>query len=105
MRELDYTDEIGRTWRVALPDGVPAEDAPLGVPIGPPPVADVLGLPEPWATRLHNELHRRGLYRLRDVQLRPQEVQAALQAACRLDVVAIVNAYAELERRTAPGGA
>ena len=98
MRELDYTDERGRTWRVALPSEAPDSEAAQGVPIGPPPVGDEIGLPEALATRLHNELHKRRLWRTSDVQQRPAEVQAALQAALRLDVVAIVNAFATLER-------
>lgn len=98
MRELDYTDGAGRTWRVALPDEAPDADAPHGAIVGPPPVVDALGLPEPVATRLHNELHRRGLFRLQDIQRRPGDVQAALQAALRIDVVTIVNECAALER-------
>lgn len=98
MREIDYTDVEGRTWRVALPEDAPDSDAAAGIVIGPPFVAELLGLPEPVATRLHNELHRRGLYRLRDVQRRPSDVQAAILAAFRADVVSVCNAYAMLER-------
>lgn len=98
MRLLDYTDERGRRWRVALPEDAPDSDAARGALIGPPPVADDIGLPEPQATRLHNELHRRGLYRLRDVQRRPQDVQAALMAALGLDMQRIAQAYQALEQ-------
>lgn len=84
-------------WLVELPDGVPDSEAAEGVPVGPPPVADALGLPEPFATRLHNELYARKLWRLRDVQRRPADVQAAIVAALRLDVTTVVSKYAELE--------
>lgn len=98
MRQLDYTDEEGRTWRVELPDGAPDAEAPRGIIVGPPPVADGLALPEPFATRLHNELHRRKLWSLKEVQHRPHDVQAAILAAFRVDVIAVVNAYVTLER-------
>lgn len=97
MRELEYTDAGGRLWLVELPDGVPDSEAGQGIPVGPLPVADALGWPEPFATRLHNELARRHLWRLRDVQRRPNDVQAALMAALGLDVTAITNEYARLE--------
>lgn len=99
MRELDYTDGEGRRWRVALPDGAPDEEAAQGIIVGPPPVADALGIAEPWATRLHNELHRRGLYRLVDVRRRPGDVQGALQAMLKLDAQAIMTQYELLERQ------
>lgn len=98
MRQLDYTDERGRIWRVELPDGVPDDEAALGVPVGPPAICDALALPEAVGTRLHNELHRRKLYTLRDVQGRPGELHGALMAALRLDTQTIVEQYAQLEK-------
>ena len=98
MREIDYTDARGRMWRVKLPDGVPDEDAALGILVGPMPIVDTLNICEPTATRLHNELHRRGLFRLRDVQRKPSEVHAALMAALRLDAQTIEAEYQSLER-------
>lgn len=100
MREIDYTDAAGRRWRVQLPDGAPDSDAPDGVPVGPPDVVRELearGLPGAVATRLHNELHRRKLFTMRDVRARPGDVQGALQAALRLDVQAIMEQYEVLE--------
>lgn len=97
MREITYTDAGGRLWLVQLPDGVPDSDAEQGVPVGPPPVADALGLPEPVATRLHNELARRKLWPLRDVRQRPADVFAALQRALQVDVQLILAKYQELE--------
>lgn len=98
MRELDYTDKRGRIWRVQLPDGVPDDEAHMGVPIGPPAVCDALELPEAVGTRLHNELHRRGLYRLRDVQSRPGDLHAAIMSALRLDLQRVEEQYRSLEK-------
>ena len=54
-------------------------DSDLVVLIGPPEMlVDELGLPEPFATRLHNVLHSRGLFNSRDVS-RSKELFAALQ--------------------------
>jgi hypothetical protein len=93
---VDYTDAAGRTYRIAPIDGI--DDLALYPVIGPPPgLVDALGLAEPVATRLHNELHRRALWRLRDAQRRPQDVQAALMAAIRNDLQSIVGQYATLE--------
>lgn len=98
MRTLDYTDDRGRIWRVELPDGVPDDGAALGVPVGPPAVCDALELPEAVGTRLHNELHRRGLFVLRDVQSRPGDLRAAIMAALRLDLQTIEEQYRSLEK-------
>ncbi len=97
MREVDYTDERGRRYRVALPEGAADHEAAMGIPIGPPDVVDALDWSDEARTRLHNELHRRGLYRLVDVRHRPAEVQAALQAALRTDALAIMAQYEMLD--------
>lgn len=97
-RELDYEDAQGRRWRVALPVTLADEHAPLGLVLGPPPVCDALNLCEPLATRLHNELHRRKLWRLRDIRARQGELQAAFMAAQRLDVQSIEAEYQRLEQ-------
>ena len=71
----------------------------LNIPIGPPErVVDVLGLPEPFATNLHNELHRRNLLTYADVMKSPQSAQGALQAVLMLDVQKLVEAYYKFER-------
>jgi hypothetical protein len=63
---------------------------------------DELGIPEPVATRLHNQLFDRGLFTLSDLRHRSNEIQAALQSAFRLDAAGIVTAYAEAEKETLP---
>ncbi len=90
----------GKKYLVELPEGV--ENINLGIHLGPPDITDTLGIPEPFATRLHNQLFDRGLFTLKDLQRRPKEVQAALQSALRLDAATIVTAYAEAEKETLP---
>lgn len=93
MRQLDFTDRAGRTWRVELPDNVGDDQAHLGIPIGPPDLTR-LGLPEPLAIRLHNELWGRGLFTQRDVLARRGELVAAWQAALRVDAMEVARLYA-----------
>ena len=98
LRELDYEDSQGRRWRVRLPVNLGDEHAAQGLLIGPMPIVDSLNLCEPFATRLHNELHRRNLWRLRDIQQRRGDLQAAILAAHRLDAQTIEGEYSRLER-------
>lgn len=98
MKQTDWTDERGRRFRVLLPDGADAGDAALGVPVGPPDIVDGLGLPPETATRLHNELHARGLWGVKEARRDPQAVFGALQAALKVDTQGLLNAYAEWER-------
>ncbi len=92
MKTVDYTDADGRRWRVRVPDDCPADRYAEGIPVGPPALAP-LGLPLELEVRLHNEFHRRRLYTLADAIKRPQELQAALQAALRLDVQRIQSLF------------
>lgn len=70
------------------------EEGDLVIPIGPPDrVVDVLGLPEPFATNLHNELHRRGLLTYADISKDPRSLQGALQSILLLDVQKLTEAY------------
>lgn len=77
-----------------LPDDADATDAPLGVPIGPPPLDD-LGLPEDTAVRLHNELYARGVLTIDDARRHRADLVAALMAALRVDAETIYNIYAK----------
>jgi len=90
----------GKKYLVALPEGV--ENINLGIPLGPPDIMGELGIPEPLATRLHNQLFDRGLFSLDDVKKKPNDVQAALQTALRIDAARILTAYAESEKETLP---
>jgi hypothetical protein len=64
--------------------------------LGPPDVSG-LGLPEAILIKLHNELFNRSLITWLDVRQRPQEVQAALQAALKIDAGAIMGLYREVK--------
>lgn len=97
MRKVEF-EKGGRKYLTMLPEGV--ENVDLGVLIGPPEFVDYLGLPEPFATRLHNQMFARKLFTLSDLQKRSQEIQAALQSAFRVDVASIMTAYKEAEQET-----
>lgn len=99
MRKVEY-ERQGRKFLVMLPEGV--DNVDLGIPVGPPEFLDFLDMPEPFATRLHNQMFDRKLFTLRDLQKRSNEVQAALQSAFRIDVASIVQAYHESEKETLP---
>ena len=92
MRDVDYIDDEGRSWRVRVPDDCPADRFPEGIPIGPPALTQ-LELPLAVEVRLHNQLFGRGLLTRRDVLWRPQDVFAALQAAYRVDVQRLQTLY------------
>ena len=94
MRQTSYTDEEGRQWAVQLPDGIPDSDATLGIPLGPPSLAP-LGLPLDVEVRIHNQLFGRRLFTLRDVKARRMDILGALQAALKVDIVAIAHLYRE----------
>jgi hypothetical protein len=98
MRSVDYTDDRGRNFRVMLPDDAPDDEAPMGIPIGPPDVVDHLGLPEPLATRLHNLLHERGLFDVRTLRKRGNVLQGVWQTALRVDVNRLHQAFLESEK-------
>lgn len=93
MREIDYTDERGRKYRVKLPDDADDSEAQYGILVGPQAVVDELGLPEPQATRLHNQLHARGIWTDKEARKRMTDIFGALQSAFQTDVTAVLNAY------------
>jgi hypothetical protein len=67
-KTVRWTDEkTGRQYASLLPDGAPDKDAPKGVPLLTVDV-DELGLPEPLATGLHNQLVARELWDLPTVK-------------------------------------
>lgn len=81
------------------------EEDGMVIPIGPPErVVDVLGLPEPVATELHNALHKRGLLTFADVSRNPKSVQGALQEVLMLDVQKLTEAYYKYEHQEAHDG-
>jgi hypothetical protein len=92
-RQVEYEDDRGRLYAVLLPAGVSDSEAESGIFVGPPDVVDELDLPEPFATRLHNELYRRKLHTTADLGGRSNPLLGALQKAFRVDQVSLVRAY------------
>jgi len=98
MRQVDYEDERGRKYRVMLPWEVPESEAHKGVPIGPPDVVDELGLPEPFATNLHNQLFNQQLWNINIIRKRPNILFGVLQRVLKVDVHRLMEAYGQLEK-------
>lgn len=98
MRETIHTDEKGRKYKVLI-DGSMGDE--LSIVIGPPEgVVDELDLPEPFATRLHNNLCDRGIFTYKDVSANGRAVQGALQDALTVDVQRLAEAYLNYEKET-----
>lgn len=94
MTTVDWSDDDGRRHRVQVPEGCPEDMYPEGIPVGPPSLAS-LALPLQIEVRLHNQLHSRGLFSARDALRRPGELQAALQAALKLDVQTLQTLFVQ----------
>lgn len=93
MKQARYTDDDGRIWVTFLPDEAPDTMAAQGVPHGPASL-EPLGLPLEVEVRLHNELVHRGILTEQDVKRRMPDVQSALMAALKVDVLRIAALYA-----------
>ena len=95
MKKKTVTDSSGRHYEVY-------EEGDMTIPIGPPErVVDVLGLPEPLATNLHNELHLRGIMTYADASRNPKSLQGALQSVLSLDVQKLTEAFLQYETQEA----
>ncbi len=69
--------------------------------IGPPEgLVDELGLPEPFATRLHNILYRRNLFGYADVVKNRNSLLGALQEALSLDEQSLAEQFYVYEKET-----
>jgi hypothetical protein len=92
--------ENGRKYKAHV-----SPDAQAGayIIIGPPDVVDQLGLPEPFATRLHNILYERGIMTAKEAT-RPNVIQGALQEAYLVDAQKLVEAYFNFEKESVTGG-
>lgn len=99
MKISTITDSRGRKYQAITDDG---DDK--AIPIGPPDgLVDEMGLPEPYATSLHNILHARSLFSLADVQKRPQELIGALQELFTLDAQRISAIWFSYEQEASNG--
>lgn len=92
MREVVYTDEGGKKFKVLIPDEAPDTHAKFGLIVGPPDLS-ALNIPKDMEIRLNNQLFNRGLFTNKDVLTRRREVVAALQATLALDADKIINLY------------
>lgn len=98
LRQVSWTDDLGRKWVSRIPEGAADDEAPRGIPYGPPPLDD-LGLPDELQTRLHNQLVDRGLLTPADLRRKGVgEVASALMAALRVDAGRVAALF------SAPGG-
>ena len=88
MENIEWKDpETGRMYRVL-------QDGDRQIVLGPPDeVVDSLGLPEPFATRLHNALCARGVINYQDVLARGKQLTGALQETLNLDAQRLTEAF------------
>lgn len=85
-------EEGGKKYKAVVPDNADRDTYKYGVIVGPP---DFSWLPPHIDVRLHNELYNRGLITVADVMSRPQEVEAAIRSAVRVDVQTVIQSYRE----------
>ena len=72
----------------------PDEQSGAHVIIGPPEgLVDAMGLPEPFATRLHNILFDRRIFSYKDIVAGKNTAVGIMQEALSLDVQKLVEAY------------
>lgn len=99
MKRVTYEDKKGRKYLAEVENGAPEEEYYLFPKIGPPEgVVDLLELPEPFATRLHNLLYDRKLWSTQEIRKQPKALLGALQAALKIDVQTLHSAYVEYEK-------
>lgn len=92
MEVDEFVDNDGRKYK-AYKQG---EDHLI---VGPPEgLVDELGLPEPFATKLHNILYRRGLLGYADAVKQVNGLLGALQEALGLDVQKLTEGFFMYEK-------
>jgi hypothetical protein len=92
MEKIEHRDHNGRLYE-AMRDGDQV------IIIGPPEgLVDSLGLPEPFATNLHNILYRRGLRSYKDISKGHNSLVGALQEALNLDAQLLTEAFFKYEK-------
>ncbi len=96
MKIVSYEDEAGRKWATSLPDDALDLDAALGIPLGPPSLEE-LKLPLEIEVSLHNQLFARQIWTFRIAAKNKLNLQGALQAALKLDILKIIDVYRNTE--------
>lgn len=98
METKTHTDEKGRQYEVLT-------EGDMTIVVGPPEsLVDSLGLPEPFATNLHNALYRRKLYNYAAINKDPRALQGALQETLMLDVQKLSEAFFRYENQEIKNG-
>lgn len=92
LREASYTDDFGRKWAVLLPDRLPDDAAPMGLPLGPQSL-ESLGLPIEIEVALHNALFDRRVWDYGTAVRNTRSVESAIRAVYRLSVHGVLDAY------------
>lgn len=88
MNQVTHTDDKGRKY-VAM-----ADDTGQIIIVGPPEgLVDELGLPESFATNLHNILFDRGMINYLAVKRSPTQLTGALQEVLQLDTQKLMEAF------------
>ncbi len=88
----------GRKYRAYVS---PDEQQGAYIVVGPPEgLVDALGLPEPFASRLHNCLYARGILTANDARMKPKEIAGALQEALSVDVQLLVEEFFKSNKET-----
>lgn len=96
MEKIEYTDPLTKRKYEALKDG--DEHLIIGPPEG---LVDSLGLPEPFATNLHNALKKRGIFTYTQAS-RGNLLNGALQEALTIDAQRLTEAFAKFEKEVVP---
>jgi len=92
MEKIIHVDEKGRKYDAWKGSG------DQSIIIGPGEgIVDTLGLPEPFATVMHNCLHARGIIKYKDA-CKPNAIKGALQEALRIDEQRLNEAYFRYEQ-------
>lgn len=92
MRSVQFTDPDGRRFARLIPDNAPDSHASIGIPLGPPDLGP-LQLPLAIEVRLNQQLYARGLITPADARGRESEFVAALNAALKVEALAIHRLY------------
>lgn len=92
MEAITDRDPVNGRLYSALKDG--EEIMRLGPPEG---LVDALGLPEPFATTLHNILFHRKIFTYKEAS-RGNILQGALQEALTLDAQRLTDAFLKYEK-------
>lgn len=97
MDTTTVEDEKGRKYKAYT-------EGELVIKIGPPEgLVDALGLPEPFATNLHNILFQRNVLSYEDVRKNSNNLLGALQEALRIDAQILSEEFFKYRQEASNG--